>query len=153
MRAVLHWMARHFGLAWLLVLAWPTYWSFDRKPPLSVNGYVTVTQILPGNTALIEIPVIRETWRNCSTQFRKRLVDSQDEEFEYGIEQLISAASLVEMEKRTGPWIKTSIHIPDTAHAGIATLVIDAAFICNPLHKLWPIERTLYIPLAILPPT
>lgn len=153
MRAAMLWMAKHIALAWLLILAWPLYWSIDRNPPLSINGRITAPRVIPGGTALLEIPVMRETWRNCSTQFRKYLTDSKGEEFDYGIEQVISADSLMDMERRAGPWIKTSIHIPLTTSAGFANLAIDASFVCNPIHRIWPIRSILNIPIVVLPAT
>lgn len=145
------WMAKHIGLAWLIILAWLIYWSIDRTPPLSINGRITVPRVVPGGSASLEIPVMRETWRNCSTQFRKYLIDSEGVEFDYGIEQLISAESLADMERRAGPWIRTSIHVPPNTHAGFANLAIDASFVCNPLHRIWPIKTILNIPIIVLP--
>lgn len=146
------WMSRYLYVAWLLTLVWPAMWALDREPPLrAVSSNMYLPPVPQGDTVLMEIPVMRETWRECTTQSRKFLTDSAGVRFDFGMEQVMTAESLSALEKRMGPWIKAAVRIPETATTGPAVLSVEAEFICNPIHRLWPIHRTLSMPVEVLP--
>lgn len=107
-------------------------WVADRQPP--VTGIVSKTlnnDVGPGQIVKIQISAYRI--RSCKTTIERYIHDSSNTRYQYPDTDYLDpgppgpAMTIIELE------------IPPRTNPGLATLKTNAAWECNPIHKIWPI--------------
>lgn len=144
-------MYRYRYLCWLAVLALPAYWLMDRAPPFKVieNGPIAATRA--GDVLNITRKVKRDVSRSCDVHFTRYLIDSSGIRHDYGGTLYMSAESRAALDKMMGPYVKTSLTVPQAAAPGMAMLTTDMEYECNPIHALWPIKVSARSTFEVLP--
>lgn len=155
MTAAIKWAGRHAWLGWLLCL--PLFWiladwALDRAPPFAITGPVLARNAPPGGTAFFEADVRRDLDRECSVRFSRYLIDGAGVRHEFAVDLLMTPDGLRAMNILMAGKLRIAVEVPRGANPGKAVHTTELFYICNPLHKWWPIEVSMPLRFVIEAP-
>lgn len=118
----------------------------DRDPPVRrISSSVETPAVRAGGELVVRYVIDRQ--RDCETTVERTLIDGDGEMY------------VLDSARRTsnGPTgmrsYKRVVPIPAGAAPGAARYRVVTAYVCNPMHRLWPIKATAVdIAFTILPP-
>jgi len=117
----------------LVVFAPLIWWVTDRSPPVNIMGYgIFPPTVKAGETVFRVIKV--ERFRICETDPDTVIVDGAKVRWNYEEPALIAPGRLGIDE------YKRPVVIPMQAAPGPAEMRTSATYICNPVHRIWPIR-------------
>lgn len=122
------------------------WWTADRTPPIEIKLWQAFpSEVKPGETVYRVIRVNR--LRICETDPDTLIIDGAKVRWNFE-EPKITAPGQVGIDEYRRP-----VAIPLQASPGPAEMRTSTTFICNPIHRIWPI-RLVHDPLkfTILPP-
>jgi len=109
------------------------WWITDRTPPVRFIEYgIFPPTVRPGETIYRVIKV--ERFRICETDPDTVIVDGARVRWNYEEPPLISPGPLGFDEYRR------PVVIPLQASPGVAEMRTSATYVCNPVHRIWPIR-------------
>ena len=148
----LHQLAqRYWRITWLLMLAWPAWWSLDREPPFRQLAPATYTAVRPGGTTVIVLPSVeRDLDRDCNVHWSQHLYDGQGTRHNLASGYQTSAG-LIEQAQRMGATLRMAVPISSAAAPGQALWVSQLEYRCNPIHTIAPIEVQVSVSFEISP--
>ena len=155
MRAI-KWAGQHAWLGWLLCV--PIFWlagdwAFDRHPPFAIIGPVMARNAPPGGTAYFVADVRRDLDRDCSVRFSRYLIDGAGVRHDFAVDpRVMTADGLRAMDTLMAGKLRLAVEIPRGANPGRATYTTELIYVCNPLHKWWPIEVSMPLRFVIEAP-
>jgi hypothetical protein len=125
-----------------------TIWSFDRHPPFEILSS-DLAAATPGRALFISATVRRDIARKCSASYSRTIIDSNS--FRYDIPGTQSASSrlIKQLDSMHTGRMSVSIVLPDEISPGPATLVTSLEYVCNPIHRVFPIEVLTIIPFRV----
>lgn len=111
------------------------FWVQDRAVPVKGKAVDIVGPVYPGGRLLVRWNVHRD--RACAATRQELIVDVQ------GVRWLIAAQTY---SGPAGPLgddsFITQTPLPADIPTGAATMRVTLSFVCNPIHRLWPIVST-----------
>jgi len=122
------------AFALVAVVFGPTiWWMADRTPPIELVAYsVFPPQVKPGETVFRVISLNRK--RQCEVEPQTILIDG-------GRVRWVFEDKTISIPGPIGPdQYKRPVVIPLQALPGQAELRTVTEFVCNPIHKIWPIK-------------
>ena len=125
------------------------YYAADREPPFAVTT-IYPAAAAPGDYITLRAGVWRDHSRHCSAHFSRYIFDSDNSRVDLG-SSYASEATLDALEAMTPGMMAMRFRLPPLMASGPAVLYTDLQFICNKMHRLWPIEVTTRIPFTVLP--
>jgi hypothetical protein len=145
-------LTRSIAVAWSMIalaLLQIGYWSIDRSPPFRLESY-TSSPTVPGETMLIDGKVWRDSSRDCSVNFSRYLTDSAGYISNISGIQMLTDAAIDERQAETPNAMHVAVPIPNNVVRGPAELTTVAAYSCNPIQQIFPIQVLIRIPVQIL---
>lgn len=116
-----------------IVFAPLIWWIADRTPPVEFISYgVMPDKVRPGDTVYRVIRVNRI--RLCETDPDTIIIDGAKVRWQFEEPSLLSPGPLGIDEYRR------PVVIPMQASPGVAEMRTSATYICNPVHRIWPIK-------------
>lgn len=108
-------------------------WIADREPPVASTVQQVVNEpIRPGAELLVRYTVVR--YRSCASQVDRLLSDAQ------GVRYVLDDLEFKAAPGPLGEATYTSpVPIPRTFGQGVGRYRVSVTYICNPVHRLWPI--------------
>jgi hypothetical protein len=122
------------------------WWTADRTPPIELLEWKAFpSEVKAGETVFRVIKVNR--FRICETDPDTLIIDGAKVRWNFE-EPAIAAPGRVGIDEYRRPVV-----IPLQATPGPAEMRVSSTWICNPIHRIWPI-RQVHEPLrfTILPP-
>lgn len=111
------------------------FWVQDRTAPVSGKAVEIVGPVHPGGRLLVRWNVHRE--RACGATRQELIIDVQ------GVRWLIAAQSYAGPAGPLGEdSFITQTPLPPDIPTGAAKLRVTLSYVCNPVHRLWPIVAT-----------
>lgn len=120
-------------------------WVADRTPPIELQVWQAMPpKVKPGETVYRVIKVNR--LRICETDPDTLIIDGAKVRWNFD-EPSISAPGRIGIDEYRRPVV-----IPLQANPGPAEMRTTSSFVCNPIHRIWPI-KVVFEPLrfTILP--
>lgn len=141
------------GVALLLwAMGQALYWGLDRSPPFELLHY-RVTPARPGEAIVVRASVQRDLTRHCSVMYSRHFFDAGGIRYDLTLgDMLMNAPALDDLNRRMPNEMIFSIATPPSATPGKGAIVTALDYVCNPLHRLYPITLILTIDVDILPP-
>lgn len=140
------WVAR---LILMLALVLVLYYAADREPPFGVTSTLPA-EGRAGDYITMRAKVRRDISRGCSSEISRFVFDSSGARFDLG-HATFSAETIARMSKTTPGELVVSFRIPPNAAIGGASLVTEVDYICNRVHRVFPIHTTVDMPFTVLP--
>lgn len=108
-------------------------WIADRDPPsVTTLQRPLNSPVRPGSELLVQYHVKR--YRSCSTSIDRFIFDAQ------GVRTILDDLEFKTAPSPLGDSVFTApVPIPRTISEGRAVYRINATYVCNPLHRFWPI--------------
>lgn len=156
MTAAIKWAGRNAWLGWLLCL--PIFWiaadwAMDRHPPFAIIGPVIVRNAPPGGTVFFVADVRRDLYRDCSVRFSRHMIDGAGVRFDFATEpRVMTPDGLRAMDILMAGKLCLAVDVPRGANPGKAVHTTELIYICNPLHRWWPIEVSMPLRFVIEAP-
>jgi hypothetical protein len=122
------------------------WWVADRTPPIDLETWQAFpSEVKPGDTVYRVIRVNRK--RICETDPDTLIIDGAKVRWHFE-EPRIAAPGRLGIDEYRRPVI-----IPLQANPGPAEMRVSSTFVCNPIHRIWPIKM-VHEPLkfTIVPP-
>lgn len=129
-----------------VVFAPVIWWISDRTPPIELLEWKSFpSEVKPGQTIYRVIKVNR--LRICETDPDTLIIDGAKVRWNFE-EPKIAAPGKIGIDEYRRPVV-----IPLQASPGPAEMRVSSTWICNPIHRIWPIKQ-LHEPLrfTIMPP-
>lgn len=115
-------------------------WYFDDEVPFEVIGY-TPSIGSPGEDVVILVRVKRDVQRNCSVDFSRYFYDSRGTRFDTSEgERHMNASAIAQMDAANPGILQYTFRIPEAASLGTGKIITSLDYVCNPLHKMYPIQ-------------
>ena len=109
------------------------WWAADRTPPIDVIRYGLIPKkVAPGATIYRDIEIIR--LRHCETDPDTIMIDGARVRWNFEEPAITSPGQLGHDHYRR------PVVIPLQASPGQAQMRTTVTYICNPLHRIWPIK-------------
>ena len=109
------------------------WWIADRSPPVIFEGYdLFPPKVRPGETIYRVVKVNR--LRHCITDPDTVMIDGAKVRWQFDEPPLLSPGPLGHDS------YKRPMVIPMQANPGTAEIRVSATYVCNPIHKIWPIK-------------
>lgn len=109
------------------------YWATDRNPPVIIDMAIAASpSVRPGGDLRVTYRVIRRA--SCETLLQRVIIDSAG-----------TRLTLPDIEYKASPGplgrdeYSVVVTIPTKATQGSARYRATTSYICNPLHRWWPI--------------
>jgi hypothetical protein len=161
MSRVTAWLHQTLWLAYAALAAMGVGFLFlllDRGAPFRIEPAAPVA-VRAGQWAFIDVPVWRDSRRQCSATFSRYLFDADSARFDVSGPQQASAATIQRLARTTPGRLVIKILIPpgkdeDHPHGispGPAQLVSSLSYVCNRAQRFWPLELETEIPLVVVP--
>jgi hypothetical protein len=123
----------------LMVAAWVSdtigSWAVDRDPPTTVVNREVVTPILrPGEDLQIKFTMLRH--RRCEIRSDRQIIDSK------GVQFLLDPIIVINPPVDLGMTTPFTLAVPTPSNmaAGRAQFQYAATWVCNPIHRVFPIR-------------
>ena len=129
-----------------IVFAPLVWWVADRSPPIELTGWAALPpEVKPGDTIYRVIRVNR--LRVCETDPDTLVIDGAKVRWHFEEPKIVAPGKIGADEYRR------PVVIPMQASPGSAEMRVSSTFVCNPVHRIWPI-RMVHEPLKfkIVPP-
>lgn len=134
----------------LLVLCQFVVWAFDRTPPFKLIGYAVERPVHPGGPLRITLGVERDLRQSCDVQITRYIVDGRG--FRFYLPQIgLDAHAIAELQTSTRDENRILIQMPEDAAPGEARFGNALSYVCNPVHKLWPVRVAFEVPFDLTP--
>ena len=150
------WAESHAWVAWLLCvpIVWQGgLWLTDRSPPFAITGAVVTVNARPGDMAFFTALVRRDLDRDCSVLFTRHLIDGKGMRFDLSKEPgVLTAEGLQAMDAAMGGYLRLAVAVPESAAPGPAIFATNFSYMCNPIHRAWPIEVSMSMLFVIEDP-
>ena len=138
------------------------YWAADRAPPFEILPHLPI-KVHAGEWAQLVVPVRRDVSRNCSASWDRYIFPSQRGNSVNGRFDLGSGSmgpdGIRDLQERLPNQLAINVLIPPLAgpgRAGItegpAEFISELEYVCNPTHRLKPIQVRTTIHLEIEAP-
>lgn len=125
-------------------------WASDRHPPFTMTAY-TAPPVKAGQSVIVKAKVIRELDRDCSVTYSRMLFDSSGSRFDITPgAQLMTAEALEDLNRRSPNSLVFSVVIPPQATPGVGALITVMNYVCNPIHKLYPVSVLMTVDVPIV---
>lgn len=124
-------------------------WALDRSPPFRLVSTAHAVAV-PGQSVVLQMTVRRNVARECSVVWSRWVFDGRGVRIDLEGQQQMGATGIAELEKRNAGRLTISVPIPSSAFPGPAELVYDLDYVCNPLHRWWPINVVMRVPFEIV---
>lgn len=125
-----------------------TVWLFDRTPPFEMYGY-TAPSTQKGGMLHVKASVRRDLSRDCSVTFSRALYDKAGRRYWESPEIYVNSDGVREINRQMKGNLELLLEIPASAPSGQTTLVTHLKYICNPVHRIWPIEVTAVVETVV----
>lgn len=119
------------GVAVIGLMGAPIWWASDRDPPVDFTISILNPTVAPGDLLHVEYVIDRK--RVCEARAVRTIYDGAGVETRF-IPDERSAFGNVGPDYRV-----IELKVPETAAVGIGRYRLASTFVCNPLHKIWPI--------------
>jgi hypothetical protein len=136
-------------LVLLFSLAALLYYASDRQAPYEVISN-DAAEGRPGERVVLHARVRRDMSRSCEVRLSRQIVDATGV-VHSSDDAHLSAVALAELEARSPGKAHIAIDIPANAASGPAVLLTSRHYVCNKVHRLWPITHTTAMPFMVLP--
>jgi hypothetical protein len=149
LRAALRTAQWTFAALALLGVVQIAVWALDRRPPFVLLDVAPAVAV-PGESVVITMAVRRDVSRHCAATFTRWVFDGKNVRIDLEGQQTMSAAGVANIEARAPGRLTVRVPIPISAFPGLAELVTDIDYVCNPLQKWWPINVISRAPFEIV---
>jgi len=141
-----------FGfLCFLAVLVQLVVWGADRRVPFALVEYAAPAT-RAGEAVVIHSRVDRALNRSCSVQYSRMFFDSGGARYDLTQgAQIMNAAALSDLNRRTPDTLVISVTIPKYASPGVGSVVTVLNYVCNPVHQIYPVEVLLSMDVVVKP--
>jgi hypothetical protein len=120
-------------------------WAGDRNPATeSLLAEARPPDVFPGQQLHVAYKFRR--YRLCPRETQRSIFDGQNVRFDLGT-QTRAVSGPVGADSYVQPVV-----VPAGAAPGAARYRVIILDYCNPLHRLWPLQKVIDIPFTILPP-
>jgi hypothetical protein len=134
----------------VLCLGQVLVWAFDREPPLRLVGYAVERPVHPGGPLRITLAVERDMRQACDVQITRYIIDGRG--FRFYLPQIgLDAHAISELHATTRDENRILLQMPDDAAPGEARYGNALSYVCNPVHKLWPVRVAFEVPFDLTP--
>ncbi|WP_066339281.1 hypothetical protein [Azohydromonas lata] len=145
-----------YRLRWLatamigLCLGQITVWGLDREPPFKLQGYAVERPVHPGGPLRITLSVARDLRQSCDVQITRYIVDGGG--FRFYMPQIgLDAHAIAELQSSSRDENRILIQMPEDAAPGDARFGNALSYVCNPIHRLWPVRVAFEVPFDLTP--
>lgn len=127
------------------------WWTFDRTAPFGVLQVDPAT-VLPGGTLVLSANVHRDTARKCDATMSRWILDARGYRHDIGGTTSFPSASIDLLEQRMPGKLMVRIETPTALPEGRSELVTTLTYVCNPVHRVYPIVVVTSMPFNVLAP-
>lgn len=107
-------------------------WVADREVPVTgIQSIVTNKDVAPGQIVRVRITAYRI--RSCRTIIERYIQDSTQTRFVFPDIDYLNPGPPGHVESFI------ELHLPQRINEGLALIKTNAAWECNPVHRIWPI--------------
>ncbi|GGD41810.1 hypothetical protein [Aureimonas glaciei] len=122
-------------------------WAIDRTPATDTqNVEVIPASIMAGSVG--EVRYMFQRFRLCERKSTRFVIDSTNREFMTSTEK--NPSSTVQRRAGRSTFVQP-FTVPIAAKPGAAVYRVRIEDYCNPIHRLWPITKTIEAPFQIAP--
>lgn len=133
----------------LFIVAQLTMWKLDSRVPFKMTGPPIYTHAVSGEPVKVTIPIKQDLTRDCSLLFSRYMFDSEGTRLDLQATRFVSATGIILLDKTTPNSIQISLDIPKQTAPGIATIVTQLAYMCNPLQYIWPVDHDMIFTIKV----
>lgn len=151
MTRVSRWLHKSIMIAWVinvLGIVGLCYWGLDRTAPFRVIEQPRDLRGRAGDTIKADI-VVHRVLRGCDVSFTRYVFDSRGVRFDQQGVNHMSAETIEQMDMDAPGHLIVAFEVPHNAAPGRAYLVTSLAYVCNPVHYLFPIQVSTRLPFTI----
>jgi hypothetical protein len=122
-------------------------WAADRNPATETVSVTITPAVVPaGGDA--EVRYVYQRFRLCNRRSVQQVADVRGRTFEIG--ETESPPYVGRVQGTAGTFVQP-FRVPLAAQPGAAVYRVDIRDYCNPIHRLWPIHKTIEAPFTIAP--
>jgi hypothetical protein len=137
------------NLVLLFTVCMLAYWAADRRDVFELKNYL-LTVGVRGGYAHLDGEAERNLSRGCEVYYSRYMFDSQGYRWDLTGMLHMSAEAVAQMDREAPGRLRLTVPIPDGAALGPAKVVTMLTYTCNPVHRIWPVNQVLVIPITII---
>lgn len=131
------WTCNVVAVCVLAVIGTLFYFALDRKPPfVRDRGELFPARPKPGDWVTVRWHVTGNGW--CPGTLRRQVIDSHDVVWSLDQQPVAFGVSI----PAGSPDFFRSFQLPPGAWPGRAVYRVTTSYVCNPLHRWWPVVTT-----------
>lgn len=130
-----------------IAAAFLALWAGDRNPATETVSVTVFPAGVPAGSEA-EVRYVYQRFRLCDRSSVQQVVDSAGRTFQVGETE---SPPYVGRVQGTAGTFAQPFRVPLAARAGAAIYRVDIRDYCNPVHRLWPIRKTIEAPFTIRP--
>lgn len=125
------------------------WWMFDRSPPFKVLS-VEPSAVRAGETVALIADVYRDTARRCDSTISRYILDAKGFRHDIGSSSFFPAESIDLLERRSPRRLMVRLNTPGDLPPGKSELVSSLLYVCNPVHRIYPIVVMTSLPFEVI---
>jgi hypothetical protein len=125
------------------------YWASDRREVFELKNFIW-TVGPRGGVAFLDGQADRNLDRHCEVYYSRYMFDSRGYRWDLTGVLHMSAEAVEQMDREAPGRLRLTVPIPEGASTGPAKVVTMLTYTCNPIHRIWPVNQVLVIPITII---
>ncbi len=125
------------------------WWVFDRAPPFRVLS-VEPSVVKAGQMLTLNADVYRDNARRCDSTLSRYILDAKGFRHDIGPTSFFPAESIDLLERRSPGRLMVRLDSPASLPVGKSELVSSLLYVCNPIHRIYPIVVVTSLPFEVI---